>query len=521
MEQENLIQEAREALYEEDVPLFKIWTDNQDCRMIPVYSVDELKAQVSKHVDVGDKVILQGSMLNSDRFFVTKDNISQVMQCSFDKDIELRRIQLSMYNEYLKQTDRIPDEELADYYQSYQKEKEEGESFPSYVIAMDSIAMAKMYDEEEYGDFQRIESFDSFVRTMYPQAFCKEQYATEEEQEMLLILGEREEYKEEDIRRNPMRDFQLKTDGISPCEYNRIDIQIEDAYQCGGWRTREEGLAWMEEVNQKLQDAGFQLIPPERRWECFSLCEEGKVNEPKAMHLYLHPVSFTGQATAEQTDMMIQVLKSCHTVQNVCLKESVPLYHITEEQYRNVILSQKKELMHFIAHSYLKSDICNNPLKPANHFAEACRLPIIGMKDGVYDPRKDVDIKTVCELTKELSKSISQDMYPNQILINRYPDRPELDLFAVVKKADEHIAVMDVFTKDASVYAGRRTVTILERVNQYETAGKQDIQRLIAGVANCKEKYPADSYERAVCKETEKAIQIYLKERNKPFEKET
>ena len=118
-----------------------------------------------------------------------------------------------------------------------------------------------------------------------------------------------------------------------------VAIDICSAYKWGcGW-SEDDRARFKSDVYPRFRKAGYEVVSSGEEDVCDSLKKEGS-----ALDIYMHPMTFSGNATKEEAEDIIRILGTCKTcsVLRVTYKEH---YDITDAEYLEFIHRHKKELM--------------------------------------------------------------------------------------------------------------------------------------------------------------------------------
>lgn len=180
-------------------------------------------------------------------------------------------------------------------------------------------------------------------------------------------------------------------ENLKVSEYVHVRIDLDSAYKWGrGW-TPVEAEAFKEDVYPKLEEAGFKIEIAKNSYSSDYL----KTVTPSPTSIYMHPMEFTGYATAEEVDKMVAALKSCTTceIRDVQTKET---YKLSDYSYRKLLEEHSKEILELVKEAkskcseHFKFDATNFAFR----FAEKYRVPRVGDNSGVLG-NSDVDCEWI------------------------------------------------------------------------------------------------------------------------------
>ena len=521
MKQEEF-QDALKAMHVDKAPMFTAYTRDPSLWAKPstyLYDVKELQDFAKKAIENNESVVCQSINKDIPHMTFDKENISAVLDCHFGAEKQRHDIQLSMYNRYLQKPDLMQPEELVDWYHEFLKNKEAGmttaNNLPEYI----TLNLQK--DEDYFPElacFSRLYSFEEFVQEIYPYAWSE--YASAEEQDLLLKLGDLPQSRNYDLVASEMwNDFHLSTEGYSPCAYNEISIELTTNYGCGGWKTAEDCKAWQAEVYSKLEEAGFMIEKPKDKFACCCLYEEGQ-----ELNLYMHPRAFTGTATAEQTKRILEILKSCETIYEVKLQESLPIFDLSSEQYQDLIARNKDRIVDFIKETYPKSYICHYANGIGVDFAQYCRLPLFELKQSCFQ-HSDPDVFAVSEIAKEIAKEIPHEFHPKDFFVCPDLEYSPYTFYGMIIETHKDDVDVALFANNGTTYVGTRNYSINTLINTFQKLTQEELKQFAESLQeglHGGSLVPIGKYEQSIYHEAEAIIKDLQKEnREQRTERET
>ena len=143
------------------------------------------------------------------------------------------------------------------------------------------------------------------------------------------------------MKQSVFEGFCLKNvDKVPLTEYLYVNIKIEGLYKWGiGFVSNEAIKNFHTEVYDALRNKGFTINRAD--YQAFSdiLTQDGT-----ELDIYMHPMEFKGQTLPEQSAEIIKALKSCNCIDRVEVESAYPLYSISDNDYRNMIYDNAKEI---------------------------------------------------------------------------------------------------------------------------------------------------------------------------------
>ena len=143
------------------------------------------------------------------------------------------------------------------------------------------------------------------------------------------------------MKQSAFEGFCLKNaDKVPLTEYLYVNIKIEGLYKWGvGFVSNEAIKNFHTEVYDALKDNGFTVNHAD--YKAFS---DILVQDGTELDIYMHPMEFKGQALPEQSAKIIKALESCSCIDRVEVEPAYPLYSISDNDYRNLIYDNAKEI---------------------------------------------------------------------------------------------------------------------------------------------------------------------------------
>ena len=207
------------------------------------------------------------------------------------------------------------------------------------------------------------------------------------------------------------KDFKLEIpEDIKVSEYMRVDIKITTAYKYGsGWGSQEAiqnygsgsnaANAWELEVYEKLSNAGYYIEKADMEGSCETLLEsklKGKNYRADHLDLYMHPMEFTGYATMDQLNEIVDILESCKTIDNVRVNIAERVYSMSDYLYEQVLNDNAERIVRHICEKYKPKDREYSG-QIAIDFAGECRLPRANAQSSCLSS-SDIDVKYITQL---------------------------------------------------------------------------------------------------------------------------
>lgn len=221
-------------------------------------------------------------------------------------------------------------------------------------------------------------------------------------------------------------------DDITPSEYFNTRIVIEGLYGWGvGYYNNSLKTAFETEVYDALKAAGYQIRYSKEKNGCDYL-----IKEVSRMNLYMHPMEFTGAATQSQFEEITEILNQCECIKKAAVWNAVPLYDISDTEYRSMIYRDAKNIALLLLEN--KSQI--KSLDIEFEFANKCGI------DRLCDPSKgcysssDVDVSAFNDIKAECIRF--QEANPDNLDNKKIAE-------AVAQKALEWIALTNVVERTA------------------------------------------------------------------------
>ena len=179
--------------------------------------------------------------------------------------------------------------------------------------------------------------------------------------------------------------FETLRDGLEFSEYKHIRINLNSAYKWSrGWTPREKN-EFESCIYSKMQDAGFKI----KDGEFDGSCERLKKSR-SSLDIYMHPMEFTGYATEEELNKIVEVLNDCTEVCEITGIYTEDVYALTEDYYIKVLAQHSEELLEYFRK--LKSKRMNATWDIPYEFARRYRIPRVGDCEGCLSC-SDADIK--------------------------------------------------------------------------------------------------------------------------------
>lgn len=182
-------------------------------------------------------------------------------------------------------------------------------------------------------------------------------------------------------------------------EMKAFHIRFDSGYGWGSaWKSYEAKQMFEETVFSGLKEAGFHLVENETvSFGCPSIQgETGKspvlFRGKKYPNVYLHPMEFTGYASYEMIDKIMNVLQESPCVDNVELLYERDVYEINDHEYRK-ILSENAPVICDAIQDFVSKGKYISDYDIGFDFAEHCRIPRLGDKTGKFSD--DIDVQFI------------------------------------------------------------------------------------------------------------------------------
>lgn len=227
-------------------------------------------------------------------------------------------------------------------------------------------------------------------------------------------------------------------------DYRAIHIQIKTDYKWGSGWNYEQARNFEKTLYPKLRQAGYDikenndivgscdhLVSADRKEDNY-----GRVWGGNKLDLYMHPMEFSGYATLEDVEKIMDILKSCpECIYEVELLKCDKVYDLNQGDYENIILNSSNEIVDAIATEKAKSGRFFSVSDVGFDFAREARIPRFGDSVGGGYGSSDVDVHTVNMISKMAEKT--------GLLDRNQPQKAQ-----TFNKADVNIPKNDVKNKD-------------------------------------------------------------------------
>lgn len=199
---------------------------------------------------------------------------------------------------------------------------------------------------------------------------------------------------------------------IPTSDYVNAFIKIEGLYGWGdGYYNQRTYNAFHNEVYNALKAAGYSFKPKEFSSACDYLVKEGT-----SLNLYMHPMEFTGSATREQIEEIVDILKSSTSlIKNVTVIRDTPLLDLSDRDFRNYIYNDAEKIASILLNN---GDIKHNVYADFD-FGEAISIDRIQKPSTGGRSSSDVDVSAVNDIRvaciELLDKKVKKSEIPKQV----------------------------------------------------------------------------------------------------------
>ena len=187
-------------------------------------------------------------------------------------------------------------------------------------------------------------------------------------------------------------------------DYFNIRINLKGLYGWGVGYYHDKQFDTYDFFNNTLQDAlekvGFEIETAQSETSCNRLRQENT-----RLDLYLHPMEFTGSATLEQADKILEVIKEYSDYVKAEMGKAERLYDIPDRTYRYMIYSRAGEIA---------KEILSDPSSAYDadmKFAEKCRIDRVQKYSTGGICSLDTDVSSVKDIADRI-KQLKEENIP-------------------------------------------------------------------------------------------------------------
>ena len=194
--------------------------------------------------------------------------------------------------------------------------------------------------------------------------------------------------------------FKLNLNGrtLPIAKEHRVRISISSDYEWGSGWNELQSKRFENVVYTALTKSGEFYIKNDDNSPFY--CPHLKSYKSK-MDLYIHPMEFTGYATPEEMNKVIDILSNeCSSViYHISIQEDEKIYDLSDKEYKEILIDNTKEIINEIAKTKEERGFIGDI---GFDFARECRIPRYG--DGTGLGCFDTDIATVNDMAKFAEK---------------------------------------------------------------------------------------------------------------------
>lgn len=183
------------------------------------------------------------------------------------------------------------------------------------------------------------------------------------------------------------------TKDLEIAKEKRVHIHLNSDYKWGrGW-TEEESKRFDNEVLSAFKEAGYTVKEEKSSFSSPTLTKGGS-----RLNIYMHPMDFSGYATQEEIDEILEILSSCEcvSVRDVLTED---IYDLNNWEYKNLLAKNAKEILVLAKEAKKKRRLSEF----AFDFAKSHRVPRYGDSGALTSDDVDISfIETFCKIAEGL-----------------------------------------------------------------------------------------------------------------------